>query len=141
MGFPPTWDCLCHTNKSCRKCSNREDCKEEDEEKREAVVKRSYHDLLEDFLYDNYNKTQNVDVEHGYIEFTKHFKYLGLSVFYNLQNGYDISQQLIKALQNMGMLKKLWNDQHVDLYSNHLFFLAIPLNQLLWGFEKWALSE
>ena len=41
----------------------------------------------------------------------------------------------------MGMLKNLWNDTHIDQYSKYQFFLAMPLNLLLWGCESWAIKE
>ena len=39
------------------------------------------------------------------------------------------------------MLKNVWEDPHIDLYSKYLFFVAMPLNQLLWGCEAWALKQ
>ena len=45
------------------------------------------------------------------------------------------------AFQNMGMLKNVWEDPHIDLYSKYLFFVAMPLNQLLWGCKGWALKQ
>ena len=41
----------------------------------------------------------------------------------------------------MGMLKNVWEDPHIDLYSKYLFFVAMPLNQLLWGCEDWAITQ
>ena len=41
----------------------------------------------------------------------------------------------------MGALKNIWDDPHIDLHSKYLFFLAMPINQLLWGCECWALKE
>ena len=41
----------------------------------------------------------------------------------------------------MGMLKNIWNCEHIDLHSKHLYFVAIIINQLLWGCESWALKE
>ena len=80
-------------------------------------------------------------VEDGYVDFCKHFKYLGSFVSYNLSDDYDISQRITKAYQMMGMLNNLWRNDHVDLYSKYLFFLAMPISQLLWGCEGWALKE
>ena len=39
------------------------------------------------------------------------------------------------------MLKHVWEDPHIDLYSKYLFFVAMPLNLLLWGCESWALKK
>ena len=41
----------------------------------------------------------------------------------------------------MGMLKYVWVDPHIDLYSKYLFFIAMPLNLLLWGCEAWAIKQ
>ena len=68
-------------------------------------------------------------------------RYLGSFVSYNLSDDYDISQRITKAYQMMGMLNNLWRNDHVDLYSKYLFFLAMPISQLLWGCEGWALKE
>ena len=75
------------------------------------------------------------------MEFTKHFLYLGYFKSYNLKDDYDISKRISKAFQNMGMLKYVWEDPHIDLYSKYLFFVAMPLNLLLWGCESWALKK
>ena len=67
--------------------------------------------------------------------------YLGSYVSYNLKDDYDISQRITKTFQNMGALKNIWDDSHVGLYSKCLLLVAIPINQLLWGYESWALKE
>ena len=41
----------------------------------------------------------------------------------------------------MGALKHFFNNKHVDTYTKHLIFKAIPLNLLLWGCEAWTLRE
>ena len=41
----------------------------------------------------------------------------------------------------MGMLKNVWEDPHIDLYSKFFFCIAMPLNLLLWGCKAWALKE
>ena len=41
----------------------------------------------------------------------------------------------------MGMLKNVWDDPHIDLHSKYLFFVAMPLNLLLWGCESWAIKK
>ena len=45
-----------------------------------------------------------------------------------------------KASQAMGMMKNVWEDCFVDKETKYLFFLAIPINLLLWGCETWALK-
>ena len=41
----------------------------------------------------------------------------------------------------MDMLKHFWRNEHVDLYPKYCFFLARPINVLLWGCESWAINE
>jgi len=97
--------------------------------------------LKEDSLYDQIAETKRAAIGDGYIDFTKHFVYLGSNVSYNLKDDFDISQRLTKAFQSMGAMKNIWDNQHIDLYSKYLLFLAIPINQLLLGCESWALKE
>ena len=59
-------------------------------------------------MYDICADTQRATIEDGYIEFTKHFKYLGSHISYNLKDDYEIEQRATKAYQNMGMLKYFW---------------------------------
>jgi hypothetical protein len=41
----------------------------------------------------------------------------------------------------MGAFKNVWESTYVDLKAKYLFFLAIPINALLWGCESWAIRE
>ena len=41
----------------------------------------------------------------------------------------------------MGMLKPLFKNNHVDLWSKYQFFQALVVNTLLWGCESWAIRE
>ena len=41
----------------------------------------------------------------------------------------------------MGMLKYVWDNPHIELYSKYMFFMAMPLNLLLWGCESWAIKK
>ena len=41
----------------------------------------------------------------------------------------------------MAALKNLWDNDNIDMKTKYLFFLAIPINLLLWGCESWALKE
>ena len=109
--------------------------------KKKNLYRQSTKDLKEDFLYDQIAETKRATIGDGYVEFTKHFTYLGTNVSYNLKDDYDISQRITKAFQSMGALKNVWDDPHIDLYSKYLLFMAIPINQLLWGCESWALKE
>ena len=115
--------------------------KSKERRKKKVLFNQSAKELREDFLYDQIPETRRAKIDDGYVEFTKHFKYLGSNVSYNLKDDYDISERITKAFQNMGALKNIWDDPHVDLYSKYLLFLAVPINQLLWGCESWALKE
>jgi hypothetical protein len=109
--------------------------------KKKKLYRQSARDLREDFLYDIHAETQRATVDDGYVAFTKHFCYLGSFVSYNLKDDFDISTRIKKANQNMGMLSNIWNSPHIDMHSKYLYFLAIIINQLLWGCENWALKE
>jgi len=93
-----------------------------------------------DQLYDECKETKRIFIGEHYVDFTKHFKYLGSFISYHLRDDYDIEQKLSVAYRSMGALHNLWKNPHVDLYSKYQFFMAIPLNLLLWGCEAWALK-
>ena len=48
-------------------------------------------ELRQDFMYTQIPETQKAEVGDGYVEFTKHFCYLGSFVSYTLKDDYDIS--------------------------------------------------
>ena len=77
-------------------------------------------------MYDRYSNTQRVDFEDCYVEFTKHFPYLGSFISYDLKDNFDISKRITKAFQNMGMLKYVWDNPHIELYLKYMFF-HIPI--------------
>jgi hypothetical protein len=52
----------------------------------------------------------------------------------------DIRKRISKAGQMMGALRNVWVDEFVELRTKYLFYLAIPINLLLWGCETWALN-
>ena len=41
----------------------------------------------------------------------------------------------------MGKMSKIWDDEHIDMYSKYLIFKEICCNLLLWGCEIWALRK
>ena len=114
---------------------------EKKRQKKKVLYKQSAKDLKEDSLYDQIAETRRATIGDGYVEFTKHFIYLESYVSYNLKDDYDINPRITKAFQNMGALKNIWDDPHVDLYSKYLLFLAIPIDQLLWGCGSWAFKK
>ena len=109
--------------------------------KKKILYRQTPKDIREDYLYDIHPETRRAELDDGYVEFTKHFPYLGSFVSYNLKDDFDISKQIAKAFQCMGMLKYVWVDPHIDLYSKYLFFIVMPLNLLLWGCEAWAIKQ
>ena len=45
------------------------------------------------------------------------------------------------AKASMGAMSKIWNNDHVDIYSKYLLFRATPCNLLLWGCKSCALRK
>ena len=74
-----------------------------EKKKREKIIlyKQNARDVREDFVYDRHPETQRVDLDDGYVGFTKHFPYLGSFISYNLKDDFDISKRITKAFQNM----------------------------------------
>ena len=52
-----------------------------------------------------------------------------------------MAKRIAAANALMGAMSKIWEDDHVDLYSKYLLFRAIPCNLLLWGCESWSLRK
>ena len=95
-----------------------------------------------DKAYDECWETQRIILSDGsYADFTKEFTYLGSVISYDLDDSADINKRILKASQSIGALSNLWKSPFVDLKIKHSFFLAIPINLLLWGCEAWALKE
>ena len=95
----------------------------------------------ENVMYDELEETRPIAVADGHVTFTRHFKYLGSYVSYNLRDDFDVEARITAASQSMGALKKVWDNPHLDTYSKYLLFRAIPMNLLLWGCETWSLRE
>jgi hypothetical protein len=54
----------------------------------------------------------------------------------------DIQARVDKASQQMGAFKNyVWESLYIDLKAKYVFFIAIPINTLLWGRESWAIRE
>lgn len=92
----------------------------------------------EDEVYDTLDEIKDIQVEDGFVSYTKHFKYLGSYISYNLCDDYDIDARLAAASASMGAIKKVWDCPHMDLHNKYLLFRAIPFNLLLWGCETWS---
>ena len=117
-------------------------------ERREASAERVKKKAkLEKTCYFSLDQTQPIAVKDGFVTFTMHFKYLGSFISYNLRDDFNIDLHIKKAGQAMGALKHFFYNKHVDTYTKHLIFKAIPLNLLLLGyvrpghFEKIATSS
>jgi hypothetical protein len=92
-------------------------------------------------LYNDSPETARILIEgRGFLDFTKDFKYLGSIIYFDLRDDFDIGKRISKASQMMGAMKNIWDDVYMDMYTKYLFFLAIPVNLLLWGCETWALK-
>ena len=105
-----------------------------EEEKEKRVI-------IEDDLYDSCQESDDVMMNGGIITYSKHFKYLGTFISYNLRDDYDIDKRIAAASKAMGALKLFFNKKEVSTYSKYLIFMfmAIPINLLLWGCENWSL--
>ena len=93
----------------------------------------------EDKQCDNSPDTAIVKFKEGNVTFTRHFKYLGSYISYNICDGYDVDRRIAAASASMGSLSRYWSDKSVDLKSKYLIFSEIPCNLLFRGSEIWAL--
>ena len=93
----------------------------------------------EDGQYDNSTDTAIVKFKEGNVTFTRHFKYLGSYISYNLRNDHDVDSRIAAASASMVSLSRYWSDKSVDIKSKYLIFVEIPCNILFWGSEIWAL--
>jgi hypothetical protein len=91
-------------------------------------------------LYDTSSDTQRITVADDYVDFVKHFKYLGSYITFDLTDGYNIDKRIAAASKSMESLKHFWNNSYASLRAKQLIFLAMPANQLIWGCASWALS-
>ena len=104
--------------------------------KKKTQYKQSAEDINTDFLYD-----ECAEIGNGYVEFTKHFCYLGTYVSYNLKDDYDINERIKQASISMSINTTLWKCPNTDMFSKYQLFLALVVTHLLWGCESWALKE
>ena len=87
----------------------------------------------EETTYNNLPETRLIVIRDGFVTFCRHFKYLGSWISFSLQEDHYITKRLAAANASMGVMSKIWDDDHVDTYSKYLIFKAIPCNLLLWG--------
>ena len=65
--------------------------------KKKILYRQTPKDIRGEYLYNIYPETRRDELDDGYVEFTKHFPYLGSFVSYNLKYNFDISRQITKA--------------------------------------------
>jgi hypothetical protein len=94
------------------------------------------------FAYFEYEETNRIDIPSvGFIDYTANFQYLGTLTSFDLRDDNDIQARVNRASQQMGAFKNVWESPYVDLKAKYLFFLAIPINTLLWGCKSCAIRE
>jgi hypothetical protein len=84
---------------------------------------------------------KRIPVSDGYITMNDKFKYLGSWVKDDLREDHEVSVQIAKATAQMVMLRKYFNCPYVEVGMKYCTYLVIPLNNVLWGYESWAVSE
>ena len=95
----------------------------------------------EELAYDNLSEMRLIVVLDGFVTFCQHFKYLGTWISFSLCDDHDVAKILAATNALMGAMSKIWDDDHVETYSNYMLFRAIPCNLLLWGCKIWALRK
>ena len=109
-----------------------------------AIKKRTFSNMSQkerEILYDMAQETNRMKIADGFIDFVKHFKYLGSYISFDLTDDFDINHRITTANKAMGALKHVWNNPYADLKAKQQIFIAIPGNLLLWGCESWALRR
>ena len=109
-----------------------------DKTKRESYESRHKREETE---YNDLPEKKLIVVCDGFVAFCIHFKYLGNWISFSLRDDHDVTKRIAAANSSMGAMSKIWEDDHVDLYSKYLLFRAIPCNLLLCGCESWAIRK
>ena len=71
----------------------------------------------EDKEYYEANDINSITVSDGFVKFTKHFRYLGIFVSYNLCNDYNVDRRLASASSSMGALNHVWKEKYANIRS------------------------
>ena len=61
-----------------------------------------------EILYDASPNTQRIVIADGFVDFVKHFEYLGSYVSFDLTDDFDIDKRISAANKSMGSLKHFW---------------------------------
>ena len=69
-----------------------------------------------------------VSVRDGYINFTRHFKYLGSWISDTLQYEYELDVRLKRAKGQLGSLKTFFRCPGIELATNYKVHMTIPVN-------------
>ena len=92
-------------------------------------TKQESYDLRykrEETTYNNLPETRLIFVKEVFVTFCRNFKYLGSWISFYLREDHDIMNRIAAANASMGAMSKIWDDDHVDTYSEYLLFKAIP---------------
>ena len=105
------------------------------QESYEAINRR------EEIDYEKLPKARLIVVKDRFVNFFRHFKYLGSWISFYLREDHDIVKRIAAENVSIGDITKIWNDDKVDTYLRYLLFRFIPCNLLLWGYKSWALRK
>ena len=67
-----------------------------------------------DELYENSPEIDRIIIGDGFVDFIKHFKYLGTYISYHMRDDYDIKKRIAAGRRAMGTLSNYWSNNHVD---------------------------
>ena len=65
------------------------------------------------------DETKDIQVADGFVSYTKHFKYLGSYISYNLRDDYDIDARLAAA--SASELKRKFGTVHIWIYTTNIY--------------------
>ena len=92
-----------------------------------------------DTSYNEANETNSIAVSDRFVTFTKHFRYLGSFVSYNICDEQNVDGRLDSVSSSTEALNHFWKYTSIDLRRKYLISVAIPVNILIWGCESWSL--
>ena len=90
--------------------------------------------IIERYHHRSFHSKKYFLEDHGFIYFTKLFKYLDLWISFDLSDEFDIDERIkVQIFYEQS--------QKVEIQSKYLIYQAIPINLLSWGCELWALTK
>jgi hypothetical protein len=85
--------------------------------------------------------TGSYDIGDGqFISFCQAFQYLGTFLTPTLDDNFDIDSRITAATKAFYSMCNVLLNKRIKLSFHVQFYLAIPINILLWGSDSWALS-